>query len=764
MGYNHLLLVFLLSMGVLAGDIAYTNCPSSFSMSTANTTSDANVLLSNRASSLFSAYISTASTTRVENIVVQGNNTDLLNYVTVLSIPYILFAVVFLVGLCTAIACCIFDKSCPPCDNWRRDYSKEPYKKSELRVVTGFAVVFSMSVAVVSVLAFTSLPEMKSSVDNTKCGMYLTLDAAMSGDATSGWTGIPAINNQLGNISSSLDSAVTAINTYFTNNDWLVNDMANQQMSNINLFKRYRNNTLASPDPNSTLDINSVFLSSGLGPNGTSGTMVNEIDTTLRTTKRLSDTAYAVDQSAKKLVDSKVLIQTNVVLSQNQMNMYYAGLKQFNTDLDAFSKAQIDSNFSVLLYIIEGVLGFTLVAALVGLMGVFATHLFDIYNCRLMVHLSWVIFGLSYLGVIALTFIFVPGGSIAYQVCNYFQKSLTNRTEFERLGGYYSENVLTRIEGCLFDDGNILRTFNAYSEMQTVQSLFTNIDSFTAMTTSSNSQYVDTSIAYNKITSWMASLVKYRDGVTVDSNAVETNDKNPQYSLKSLNDYTFRAVNGQNCSQDYWVFDNANCISAYNRYSPGTTTVNGITLTTTPLCISFNEAIAQGRDKWSQTDFGSRYVGIAQTCSASYPIIVNYGNALIRFRDSRIKLFQAILDDLTSLQTLNSNFNTNLQTFKGKVSSFTTSVTTLQNLVNSKLAGIQVSTNCTVLASELRFVYNSFCVNFMAQAVNMGTCLALLSVLIVGAIITEYVFALRYSKIEKEVLVAPELQMEEEIE
>jgi hypothetical protein len=91
-------------------------------------------------------------------------------------------------------------------------------------------------------------------------------------------------------------------------------------------------------------------------------------------------------------------------------------------------------------------------------------------------------------------------------------------------------------------------------------------------------------------------------------------------------------------------------------------------------------------------------------------------------------------------------------------------VTTLQNLVNSKLAGIQVSTNCTVLASELRFVYNSFCVNFMAQAVNMGTCLALLSVLIVGAIITEYVFALRYSKIEKEVLVAPELQMEEEIE
>lgn len=577
----------------------------------------------------------------------------------------------------------------------------------------------------------------------------MALDAAISGDALSGWTGISAVNSQLGNISSSLDSAATAIGTTFTSSSWLVDDLTGQQQANINLFKAYRNNTLATPDPNSTLDVNSVFLSSGLGPNGTSGTMVNDIDTTLRTTKRLSDMAYAVDQSARKLVDSKVLIHANVVLSQNQMNMYNAGLKQFNTDLDNFSKQQIDANFSKVLYLVEGILGFVLVAALTGVMGVFATHLFDIYNCRLMVHLSWVIFGVSYLGVIFLTFLFVPGGSVAQQTCNFLQKSLTNKTEFQRLRNYYSENVLSKLEVCLFDDGNILRTFNAYSEMLTVQTLFNNIDSLTAMATTSNSQYVDTAIAANKIASWKATLIKYRDGVLNDSNPIETNDKNPQYSLKSLNDYTFRAVNGQNCSQDYWVFDNANCISAYNVYSPGVTVTNGITLTTTPLCISFNEAIAQGRDKWTQTDFGSRYVQIAQACAASYPIIINYGNALIRFRDSRIKLFQAIIDDITALQTLNTNFNTNLRSFTAKVNSFTTSVTTLQTLVNSKLSGIKVSTNCTVIGSDLNFVYNSFCVNFMAQTVNMGTCLALLSVLMVGAIITSYVFALRYSKIEK---------------
>lgn len=158
---NHtkqLLLWLVLSVGVLAGDLTYANCPSSFSLTTANSTSDANVLLSQRGKSLFSAYISDSSTQRVENFIVQGNQTDLVNYVLILSVPYILFAVVFFIGLCTAFACCIFDKSCPPCDSWRRDYSKEPYKKSELRVVAAFSAVFSLAVAVISVLAFTSLP------------------------------------------------------------------------------------------------------------------------------------------------------------------------------------------------------------------------------------------------------------------------------------------------------------------------------------------------------------------------------------------------------------------------------------------------------------------------------------------------------------------------------------------------------------------------------------------------------------------------------
>lgn len=56
--------------------------------------------------------------------------------------------------------------------------------------------------------------------------------------------------------------------------------------------------------------------------------------------------------------------------------------------------------------------------------------------------------------------------------------------------------------------------------MLTVTTLFDNINSYTDMTTSTNSKYVDLSIAYNKINTWATTMQKYRDGILNDSLAV----------------------------------------------------------------------------------------------------------------------------------------------------------------------------------------------------------------------------------------------------
>jgi hypothetical protein len=81
-----------------------------------------------------------------------------------------------------------------------------------------FAIIFCIGVCVTTIIAFTALPDMKTAMDNTKCGLYMTLDATKNGDSSTGWGGVDSLSSQIGNISNSLDTAVTNINSAFTIN------------------------------------------------------------------------------------------------------------------------------------------------------------------------------------------------------------------------------------------------------------------------------------------------------------------------------------------------------------------------------------------------------------------------------------------------------------------------------------------------------------------------------------------------------------------
>lgn len=129
-GKGVLLILVVIQLCRGAGDISYSKCPSSFDMNKANVTTEEAIILANRGSSLFSSFLTTANQARIEKIVIEGDTKDLLNYLLVTAVPFILWACVFFGGFCTMLTCCIFDRSCPPCEGWKRDYSKEPYKKS----------------------------------------------------------------------------------------------------------------------------------------------------------------------------------------------------------------------------------------------------------------------------------------------------------------------------------------------------------------------------------------------------------------------------------------------------------------------------------------------------------------------------------------------------------------------------------------------------------------------------------------------------------
>ncbi len=118
----------------------------------------------------------------------------------------------------------------------------------------------------------------------------------------------------------------------------------------------------------------------------------------------------------------------------------------------------IDS-FGKLLSILEGVFAFVLTGSLLVLLGVISSHVFDIYNCRTMVHLGWTIFGLTYVAIIGLTFVFLSVGSVGYGFCSYFDMMINDQSAYSKLGLSYTQNAFMKIDTCIFGDGDALSKF-----------------------------------------------------------------------------------------------------------------------------------------------------------------------------------------------------------------------------------------------------------------------------------------------------------------
>ena len=182
------------------------------------------------------------------------------------------------------------------------------------------------------IISFTAIPSMKSYLTYTKCSMYYLLDISMNGDVDNGWGGFVELKNKIGNISSLLDSASTQVSTYISNDEWLVNDMTVMKNKNVEIYNQHKDAQLITPNPvttetnlNAGFDfpkIDSVFIQTGLGPNGTFGTMVDDIDRGLRTTEVKSQQAYNIEAAAASMVESSATIQENSVASQNTLAMY----------------------------------------------------------------------------------------------------------------------------------------------------------------------------------------------------------------------------------------------------------------------------------------------------------------------------------------------------------------------------------------------------------------------------------------------------------
>jgi ABC-type uncharacterized transport system involved in gliding motility auxiliary subunit len=106
--------------------LSSNNCPSDFDVATANVTGAS---LSAAVDFLYKDLYSSSEQAEIQAAFTSGNSTKVSKQVTTLSIliPFAIIAVAFLVTFVIAACCCIFEKSCPPCKSWKRDFATRPY-------------------------------------------------------------------------------------------------------------------------------------------------------------------------------------------------------------------------------------------------------------------------------------------------------------------------------------------------------------------------------------------------------------------------------------------------------------------------------------------------------------------------------------------------------------------------------------------------------------------------------------------------------------
>lgn len=286
--------------------------------------------------------------------------------------------------------------------------------------------------------------------------------------------------------------------------------------------------------------------------------------------------------------------------------------------------------------------------------------------------------------------------------------------------------------------------------METVTALFTNIQTYQDYTNTLSTNYVNLAISTGKISGWMSAINNYKKGVYVDTDPAITSSDNPNYAIGQLNLYTYQGGGVATGSKDVWVWDKTNCTDPTQITYTATGSFGTGLSTSNVTCISFNEKIINtSASIWSFNDFTRRYVQIRGSYPDAYNQIQFYGATLIAFRDSRINLFSAIYDDLSTLLADNTQFNNQMALFDSRVTQFYGAVSTLNNLITNSLDGLVVTSNCHSLADKLRFVHNVYCVNFMAQIVKLALCSVMLLILMLLGVVAGSRFGMMYAELEK---------------
>lgn len=232
------------------------------------------------------------------------------------------------------------------------------------------------------------------------------------------------------------------------------------------------------------------------------------------TTAVLAGQGYKVFKAAQTLTNSANNIQANTDINLQSFVMNSNYFDASTASLNSFSSDVFESLFSWALYLMEAILAFIMVGSVLTLMGVIATHCFEMYSCKTCVHLGWVTFGVTYFGIVVICFFFFGLGGLSYSFCQFYSGILTSQSAYsaftETAKPTSFNRIFSKMSVCFYGDGSITSSFMLKDEIQTVSKLYAETNTYLDMRDSSKAAYVDLGYSPAKISAWMATMGKYK--------------------------------------------------------------------------------------------------------------------------------------------------------------------------------------------------------------------------------------------------------------
>lgn len=176
------------------------------------------------------------------------------------------------------------------------------------------------------------------------------------------------------------------------------------------------------------------------------------------------DQAYKTYLSASGLTNSATNISGTTSTNLESITLAVTYLNSIQSAVEWFDQRVLKSVDEEYLYIAEGVYGGVLLASILLLLAILSTHTFGILGCAGLVKVAWVLLGVVYLGVVVVLAGTIGLGGGTYTYCEYLDSLLESKSEFVSFSQSTSSSPFNKffryMDGCFFEDGNILDKFS----------------------------------------------------------------------------------------------------------------------------------------------------------------------------------------------------------------------------------------------------------------------------------------------------------------